>query len=232
MIDGLIAVALTGFLNGLAWECPTLSREQAAAITRLSVESTGHQRDASMFDEVVVPEGDWRSPAADAPVILRVVAPPGGGHSNTIWTVVWREADGSWWFWRQDRHSGAASPPERPPEGTPEYEAHMARWYGGPLADVDRWPPEGGRLSSRQARLIDAALSDPCREAAEPFRSREGPATSTTRRPSSPPPAPDSSAVHVQITEAGSAPRYLGAYWPGDVNRIPLISAVAWPQPE
>lgn len=240
MIQTLSAMALTSLLTSASTECPTATPEQMARVEAAAARPDAiatRDRVTSMFDEIVIPEGDWRSPPVDAPVIFRIVAPPGGGHSNTIWTVVWREVDGSWWFWKQDRHSGAASPPERPPEGTPEYEAHMARWYGGPLADVDRWPPEGGRLNSRQAGLVQTALADPCRAPAGPFWPGEvppvpvSPAPGVPPIPPPPPPprVPDSSPVYVQLIEDG-APRYLGAFWPSDVNRIPMISAVAWPQ--
>jgi hypothetical protein len=243
MIETLSAMALASLLTSASAECPTATRDQIARVEAAASRSEAiavRDRVTAMFDEIVIPEGDWRSPPTDAPVMFRVVAPPGGGHSNTIWTVVWREADGSWWFWKQDRHSGAASPPERPPEGTPEYEAHMARWYGGPLADVDRWPPEGGRLNARQAGVLDAALNDPCRAAAGPFWPGEVPLAPVSPAPGvppippppPPPPVPDSSPVYVQLIEVGAAPRYLGAFWPGDVNRIGMISAAAWPQPE
>lgn len=243
MIDTLAALTFASVLSGVSLECPAATPEQIARLEAASNQPAAvalHQRTAAMFDEMVIPDGHWRSPPADVSALFRIVAPPGGGHSNTIWTVVWREADGSWWFWKQDRHSGSASPPERPPEGTPEYEAHVARWYGGPLADVDRWPPEGGRLNARQAQLIDTALSDPCRAAAGPFWPGEVPPIARSPAPGAPPippapplpPVPDASPVYVQLIEAGGAPRYLGAYLPGDVNRIPMISAVAWPQPE
>lgn len=241
MIGALPAMTLAGVLAGAKSDCPAATPEQIARIEAASRQPAAvalRERAADMFDEIVIPEGEWRSPPTDASVVFRILAPPGGGHSNTIWTVVWREADGSWWFWKQDRHSGAASPPERPPEGTPEYEAHMARWYGGPLADVDRWPPEGGRLSARQAQLVETALGDPCRAAAGPFWPGDvpivprppAPGVPPIPPPPPPPPVPDSSPVYVQLIEAGGAPRYLGSFFPSDVNRIPMISAVAWPQ--
>lgn len=243
MIAALAALTVASPVSVGSLDCPVPTPEQVARIQAASGQAAAvalRERAAAMFDEIAIPDGDWRSPPADVPLMFRTVAPPGGGHSNTIWTVVWREADGSWWFWKQDRHSGAASPPERPPEGTPEYEAHMARWYGGALADVDRWPPQGGRLNPRQAQLIDAALADVCRAAAGPFWPREVPIIPKSPAPGippippppPPPPVPDSSAVYIQMVEAGGTPRYLGAYFPGDVNRIAMISAVAWPQAE
>jgi hypothetical protein len=243
MIGSMIALALT---NGLPTElqvCPAATPDQIARVGAAAARPdaiVARERAAAMFDEITIPQGAWRSPPVDAPVMFRVVAPPGGMHSNTIWTVVWREADGSWWFWKQDRHSGSASPPPPPPEGTPEYAAHVARWYSGPPADVDRWPPEGGRLNARQAAVLDAALNDPCRAAAGPFWPGEVPPVPVSPAPGippippppPPPPVPDSSPVYVQLIEAGAAPRYLGAFWPGDVNRIGMISAAAWPRPE
>lgn len=232
MMDALAALTFAGMLAGASPEAAApeqIARLEAASSQPAAV--ARRQRTATMFDEMVIPDGPWRSPPADVSAMFRIVAPPGGGHSNTIWTVVWRETDESWWFWKQDRHSGSASPPERPPEGTPEYEAHMARRYEGPLADVDPWPPEGGRLNAQQARLIEAALSDPCRAEAGSFWPDEVP-PAPGWPPIPPRPVPDSSPVYVQLIEGGGAPRDLGAYPASDVYRIPMISAVAWPQPE
>lgn len=242
MIGWLAWATLMTPSNALLDECPTASSEQIAQVELAASRPDAvalRGRIADLFEEIEVPEGAWRSPPPDSPVMFRVVAPPGGGHSNTIWTVVWKEIDGTWWFWKQDRHSGAASPPQPPPEGTPEYEAHRARWYGGPLSDVDRWPPVGGRLDVRQAALIQAALDDPCRAASGPFWPGEVPFVPEPPAPGVPaippppprPPVPDATPVYVQLIERGEPPRYLGAFMPDDVARIGMISAVAWPRP-
>lgn len=214
-------------------ECRAASPEQLARIeaARADPATADHRQrmldyEDQLFAEFVVPEGPWRSPPPDARVLFRTIAPPGGLYGNTIWTAVWQESDGSWWFWKQDRDPRAV---ERPP---PPGAAAVA------LAATERWRPVGGRLRAPDVQAIEAGLTDPCRAAAGPFWPGEVPYVPPPPRPGAPilpppppaPPVPDSTVVYVQMTEQGHAMRRLGAWRTGHGNRV--IGAVAWPQAE
>lgn len=169
---------------------------------------------AQLFGEMATPEG-VRAPPADAPVILRAIEPPGGMYSNTIWSVVWKESDGSWWWWRQNRDPGhLPSPPPPPNPNAPEEEqaAYRALFANGGWTppDHERWPPGHGRLSARQVEAIEAALADPCR-AWEPDVWPALPRMRGQRRPEPPLPFQDSTPIYVQIEEMGRAPRIIWA---------------------
>jgi hypothetical protein len=134
-----------------------------------------------MLDEIAISEGSPYRPGADAQIVLRSVTPPGGMYSNTMWSVVWRDGEGAWWFWRQNRDPGRTPPPPPPPpQGSPEYDAYMQRQRAGYwLRDDVRWPPQTGRLSSELVTRLEGALNDPCRAwepdiwpRAIPFRGR------------------------------------------------------------
>lgn len=214
-------------------ECRVASPEQIARIEAArSDPSTAELRARNMayedqlFAEFVIPEGPWPSPPRDARVLFRTIAPPGGLYGNTIWTAVWQESDGSWWFWKQDRDPRVVQQPPHP-GSAPRV-----------VLDAERWRPASGRLRAQDVQAIEASLSDPCRAAAGPFWPGEAPYVPPPPPPGAPmlppppptPPVPDSTAVHVQMTEEGMPMRRLGAWRTGHGNR--LISAVAWPQPE
>lgn len=212
-------------------ECRVASAEQIARVEAdrnnpAYAESRASNRayEDELFSAFILPEGPWRSPPQDASVLFRTVAPPGGLYGNTIWTAVWQETDGSWWFWKQDRDPRVIQQPPKP-GAEPE------------TSDTERWRPVGGRLSDQQAQAIEASLTDPCREGAGPFWPGEvpyvppPPPPGVPMRPPPPParPVPDSTVVYVQMTEQGKPLHRLGAWRTGHGNR--LISAVAWPQP-
>lgn len=179
-----------------------------------------------LFAEFVIPDGPWRSPPPDARVLFRTIAPPGGLYGNTIWTAVWQESDGSWWFWKQDRDPRVVQQPPQPGSAP------------SAASDTERWKPAAGRLGAPDVQAIEAALNSPCRAAAGPFWPGEVPYVPLPPPPGVPmvppppptPPVPDSTVVYVQMTEQGQPMRRLGAWRTGHRNR--LISAVAWPQPE
>jgi len=170
------------------------------------------------FNEVTIPE-EYRRPPEDADVILMAVEPPGGMYANTIWSVVWREADGSWWFWRQNRDHGAPPPsppppPPPPPEGTPAYAEYLAGRARGefdakPMTDAERWPPVHGRLSQAKVASLERALNDPCR-AWEPDIWPSHPPLRGRRVVDEPPPQ-DWTPIFVRIQERGRPARDLWA---------------------
>lgn len=227
----MITLAVAGVLASISAEepaeqcrAPTPQQlAQAEAWRNYPAEVARRERLAASFAEIVVPEGPWRSPPADAAVVFRTIAPPGGLYRNTIWTVVWREADGSWWFWKQDRDPNAPPPPGR----TPDEAAAMS--------EIERWPPAAGRVGAAHSAALDAALADPCREVSGPYWPGEVPYVPPPPPPGAPllppppppPVVPDTTVVHVQMTEAGQDPRFLGSWRTGHGNG--LISAAAWP---
>lgn len=165
-----------------------------------------------LFDRVAV-NGASRTPPPDAPVILTAVEPPGGMYLNTVWSVVWKEPDGRWWFWRQNRTNEPPPPPPYPPGPTAtdaekkEYEAAMAQY---PPADHVRWPPTYGALSASQAAAVEKSLADPCR-AWEPDRWPWNPPLRRARAQPGPPPPHDWTPIHVWIQEMGRPPRLITA---------------------
>ncbi len=214
-------------------ECRVASPEQIARLKAAGTDAATadhRQRMTSyedrLFAEFVVPEGPWPSPPPDARVLFRTIAPPGGLYGNTIWTAVWQESDGSWWFWKQDRDPRMVPQPPQP-GSAPRV-----------VSDTERWPPASGRLRAQNVQAIEASLSDPCRAAAGPFWPGEVPYVPPPPPPGAPmlppppptPPVPDSTVVYVQMTEQGQPMQRLGAWGTGHGNR--LISAVAWPQAE
>lgn len=231
----MIGLAVAGALASItaddpASECRVPTPEQLA-----STESwrdypdvvERRERLTAAFSDIVIPEGPWRSPPADASVVFRTIAPPGGGYRNTIWTVVWREADGSWWFWKQDRD------PNR------RYILQMTPEQFAAMPEAERWPPVAGRVSAAQSAALDAGLADPCREVSGPYWPGEVPyvpppapprppgAPPLPPPPPPPPIVPDTTYVHLQMTEAGQEPRFLGSWSTGHGNA--LVSAAAWP---
>ena len=227
----MIGLAIAGALASItaddpAAECRVPTPEQLArAESWRDYPDVVEQREhlTLAFSDIVIPQGPWRSPPVDATVVFHTIAPPGGLYRNTIWTVVWREADGSWWFWKQDR-----DPNKRfPPSVTPEQIAAMS--------DIERWPPVAGRVSAAQSAALDAGLEDPCREISGPYWPGEVPYVPPPPPPGvplSPPPppppiVPDTTVVLLQMTEAGQVPRFLGSWATGHGNA--LVSAAAWP---
>jgi hypothetical protein len=118
-----------------------------------------------LLDVVRIPDWAARRPPEDAPVVIRARMPPGGGYSSDHRSVVWREADGSWWFWRHSVNEGPPAPPPVPPQGLSP--AEVTAWDAAQRAgrtDEERWwPPKEGRLSASKAAQMEAAWSDPCR---------------------------------------------------------------------
>lgn len=220
-------------------QCPAVADVDLAAIAAAQTQPLTEQQARgrafiqSLFDEMRLPPGDWRSPPAQPLVLLRSIHPPGGMHSNTMWAWVWKEADGSWWFWSQNRTLDPGQPPPPPPgpEGTPEYDAwRQAYPPGWTQPETERWPPRHGRLNPEQAALLDAALADPCR-AWEPDVWPWDPPLRRPGRPGPPPPQ-DFAPVYVELTEPGRPPRRLAG--PGgdraSLNGV-LVRVAAYPRP-
>lgn len=157
---------------------------------------------------------DWaaRRPPPDAPLVIRTRMPPGGGHSSEHRSVVWREADGSWWFWRHSINDGSPVPSQPPPPGlsADEAQAWRAEQRAGRTDEELRWPPKEGRLSEQQAARMEAAWSDPCRAWDPYWWPRDLPlnrAIDGSRRRLCP---QDSSVIFAEMAEAGRPPRRVG----------------------
>lgn len=220
-------------------ECPFVADVDLAAMAEeekrrageaLVMRGEAYLRD--LFDQVRI-NGDARTPSAEAPVILTAVAPPGGMHSNTIWSVVWKEPDGAWWFWRQNRTNEPPPPPPYPPapDATEAekaaYQAAMAQY---PPADHVRWPPTYGPLNQVQAAAVEKSLADPCR-AWEPDRWPWDPPLRRARAQPGPPPPQDWTPTHVWIQEMGRPPRLISAPNERESHARTLHSAAAYPRP-
>lgn len=156
-------------------------------------------------DEIVIPASSPYRPQADASVVMRAVSPPGGGHSNTLWSVVWRDRDGAWWFWKQNRTTDAPPPP--PPPGTPEHADYFELFPNGIPSDDIRWPPETGRLNADLTATLEATLADPCRAWEPDIWPSDTPLTRGSRQPPPPPPQ-DSSSTYVELRE-GARVRFI-----------------------
>jgi hypothetical protein len=154
------------------------------------------------IDEILIPASSPHRPGANASVVLRAVSPPGGLYSNTEWRVLWRDGDGVWWFWKQNRTN--VPPPPPPPPGTQEHADFMARFPNGVIPDDIRWPPESGRLHADLAAALDSALFDPCRAWEPDIWPRDTPITRGARQPPPLPPQ-DSSQTYVELREGERA---------------------------
>ena len=162
------------------------------------------------LDAVFIPDS-FRRPSADAPVVLTAVSPPSGQHLNLIWSVVWQEADGSWWFWRQDRLNTPIPPPPPPPPPNASAEAVAAYQEAVAAANAPdhvRWPPTHGRLGADKAAALEAALAAPCRAWEPDLWPWNPPMRSADAEPGPPHPY-DWSATHVWIREMGRPARMI-----------------------
>lgn len=183
-------------------QCPTVARLD---LVRLGVRpppgdapatpappiSEDSRREAASLDQefaaIAVPPGDWRAPPDHPEILLRGFIYPRGTFRPGVRSVVWREADGQWWFWRQ------------------------THWADGPAA-----PPTHGRLLPLQVERVEAALADPCR-ALEPDMWPDVvpyvlPPPTPGVIPVPPPvwtPPPDFAPVYVELTEPGREPRMI-----------------------
>ncbi|HWQ87524.1 hypothetical protein, partial [Brevundimonas sp.] len=187
----------------------TLAREQARAM------AASPPRTSDMLDVVRIPDWAARRPPEDAPVVIRARMPPGGGYSSDHRSVVWREADGSWWFWRHSVNEGPSPPPPMPPNydgswTTEALNAWVAEQRAGRTTEEINWPPKEGRLSARKAAEMEAAWSDPCRAWDPDWWPHDLPLNrriNGSRRRLCP---QDSSAIIADMAEAGGPPRRVG----------------------
>ena len=185
----------------------TLERERA----RLPVAVGAPVED--MLDVARIPDWAARRPPADAPVVIRARMPPGGGHGSDHRSVVWREADGSWWFWRHSVREGPPRPPPVSPQGmsADEARAWSAEQDAGRTDEERWWPPKEGRLSAARAAQMEAAWSDPCRAWDPDLWPHDLPLNRRidgSRRRLCP---QDSSGIIADMAEAGGPPRRVGS---------------------
>lgn len=196
-------------------ECPYVAGVDLWAIAT-GVDPTGMAMDVPdpayyqrHLEAVVIPDG-YRRPPSDARVVLTAVLPPGGMAMNEVWSVVWQEADGSWWFWRQDRlNTPRPPPPAIPPDASEAAHAENREALAAYHApDHVRWPPTYGRLAASQATILEAALADPCR-AWEPDLWPWNPPLRPARAQPAPPHPFDWTPTHVWLQEMGRPPRMI-----------------------
>lgn len=230
-------------------QCPAVANVDLAAIAREDRKAAAQAAKAAAPSDlaaagagpaplVVVPDSARRRPGPDATVIIRTHLPPGGLYNSDLRSVVWREADGSWWFWRQslnymDPPPMPPPPPPPPPEGTPEYAAWqkmMETWQPPPPpTDDERWPPVEGRLSAARAAQLEAALKDPCRAWDPDFWPWQVPLKRRVDGARVALCPPDGGAYVAELTEPGRPPRMIGASCINDTPTFRIISAAAYP---
>lgn len=177
-------------------------------------------------DEIVIPASSPYRPQADAPVVMRAVSPPGGGHSNTMWSVVWRDGEGAWWFWKQNRTTDAPPPPPAP--GSAEHRDYFERFPDGIPSDDIRWPPETGPLHPDLAAALETTLNDPCRAWEPDIWPGDTPLTRGSRVPPPPPPA-DSSSTFVELRE-GERVRFVAGVHYRDSLQDVVVGIAAYPR--
>lgn len=186
-----------------------------------------------MLDVVRIPDWAARRPPEDASVVIRARMPPGGGHSSDHRSVVWREADGSWWFWRHSVREGPPAPPPLPPNydsswTTEAVNAWMAEQRAGRTDEEAWWPPKEGRLSAVKAAQMEAAWSDPCRAWDPDWWPHEIPLNrridGSRRRMC----AQDSSAIFADMAEAGGPRRRVGGACTNSTPTYRMIANAAY----
>lgn len=170
---------------------------------------------ARMLEPVRIADWAARRPPADAPVVIRARMPAGGGYSSDHRAVVWREADGGWWFWRHSVNDGPPAMPPLPPNydgswTSERLNAWVAEQRVGRTLDEVNWPPQEGRLSARKAAQMEAAWRDPCRGWDPDYWPREIPLNRRVDGSRVRVCAQDSSAIYAEIAEAGRPPRPVG----------------------
>lgn len=202
----------------------TLERERARAV------AANPPPTSDMLDVVRIPDWAARRPPEDASVVIRARMPPGGGYSSDHRAVVWREADGAWWFWRHSVNEGPPAPPPPPPQDMNP--AEIAAWDAAQRAgrtDAERWwPPKAGRLSARQAAQMEAAWRDPCRAWDPNWWPHDLPLNRRidgSRRRLCP---QDSSRIHADMAEAGEPRRRVGGACINPTPTYQLIQTAAY----
>jgi hypothetical protein len=214
-------------------ECPYVARIDLYTIERERLHAPNAAQRAAriqaMLDEVTISESSPYRPAPDAPVVLRAVEPPGGMYSNTVWNVVWRDAAGEWWYWRQNRDPRVNPPPPPPPADPAERAAHNERYRDWSPPDDERWPPASGRLNADQAAALEAALNDPCRAWEPDIWPWDPPLRWRVRQPAPPVPQ-DWTPTYVELRE-GARVRRIAAEGDFDSLQEVLVSVARGPRP-
>lgn len=201
-------------------QCPTVANINLAKIARMSKPKRGevqtYQPDPAL-DEVRVPPYAFRQPPPDATFIVRVRLPGGGLYPEDERAVVWREADGSWWGWRNVLNDPNHSyPPPPAPTGSAEERQQQQEAAAEAAAGYEiRYSSDSiyeGRLDTEQSAMLESAYADPCRKL-EPdawpwriplLRPENG---SRVRKCEI---YPDSTFYRAEFTENGRPPRHIG----------------------
>lgn len=154
---------------------------------------------------VQIPDGSAFRPSESASMVIRAYAPAGGIWPQEDRSIVWREPDGTWWFWRWRIDHGAPTPQPTPPPLLQPGET----WTPPPPPTLEeRFPPRTGRLATRQAEVMEAAFNDACRAWDPEFYPYDQPFLQPVDgRPSQLCP-PDSTFFFAEMSEAGR-PRLL-----------------------
>lgn len=152
------------------------------------------------MDLAQIPEGAPHRPSDTATMIIRAYVPAGGMWPIEDRAVVWREADGGWWFWRWRIDYRAPSPMPPPP---PLLEPG-ATWTPPPPPTLEqRFPPTTGRLATDLAAQMEAAFNDACRALDPDYFPSEQPFLRPVDRQESALCPADSSIFFAEIAEVG-----------------------------
>lgn len=212
-------------------ECPYVAEIDLRRIEREARAEPENYRAfiQAALDEITIPESSPYRPGPDADVVLRSVLPPGGLYPNTVWSLVWRDGSGTWWFWRQDRDPRVNPAPPPPPADPSEYATYAESVRGWRPPDDVRWPPQTGRLNADQAAALDAALDNPCRAWEPDLWPWDPPMRGRHRQTAQLLPA-DWTPTYVELREGGRT-RQIGAGNRESLQSV-LVSVASYPRSE
>ena len=177
------------------------------------------------LEEVRIPDWAGRRPSPDAPVVVRARVMPNASDGADHSAVVWREADGGWWFWRHSANEGPATSTDA------EIAALRARddaRVAGRSREEILWPPTEGRLSAPQAAQMEAAWSDPCRAWDPYWWPRDIPLNRTVDGSNRGACPPNPAVIFADMVEAGGPRRRVGGACINDTPTYRMIQITAY----
>ena len=165
-----LAANTSGPENGVRQDqCPTVANIDLKKIARMQGRTTASYRPDPQLEEVRVPPYATRQPPPDATFIVRVRLPGGGLYPQDERAVIWREADGTWWGWRNvlnDPNHPFSPPP--PPIGSAEEKQQQQEAAAEAAAGYQIMYSSDsiyeGRLDAEQSAQLESAYGDPCRK--------------------------------------------------------------------